>query len=53
MSTYKVHVHGPDDVLPATDEADAQRQVDEINSYGLEHVSAHVLIEDEFDCVNS
>lgn len=48
---YEVHVHGPDDVLPAADRADAERQVKEINDLNLDLVSAHVIVDGDFSCV--
>lgn len=51
--TYEVHVHGPDDVLPAKDQADAQRQTDEINALNLEFVSAHVITNNHFSCLEA
>lgn len=50
---YKVHVHGPDDVLDAPTKERAERLAEEINDLGLEHVTAHVVVPGEFDCVEA
>jgi hypothetical protein len=51
-STWCVHVHGPDDVLPAADRHDAMRQAHALNASFIDHIaSENPELSDYYPCM--